>query len=75
MGQGDLFQMLGVEADVLYCQRLLEEEGVRLGAGCENGQVDPNFHIRLCVLAPSDTLDEILARLHSFHLRLLERFP
>ncbi|KAJ4922797.1 hypothetical protein JOQ06_021301 [Pogonophryne albipinna] len=68
-------KMLGVEADVLYCQRLLEEEGVRLGAGCENGQVDPNFHIRLCVLAPSDTLDEILARLHSFHLRLLERFP
>ncbi|KAK1897189.1 Alanine aminotransferase 2 [Dissostichus eleginoides] len=39
-------KMLGVEADVLYCQRLLEEEGVRLGAGCENGQVDPNFHIR-----------------------------
>ncbi|XP_029285433.1 alanine aminotransferase 2-like [Cottoperca gobio] len=68
-------QMLGVEADVLYCQRLLEEEGVCLGAGCENGQESPNYHIRLCVLAPPDTLEEMLARLSSFHLRLLDRFP
>ncbi|KAM9358436.1 uncharacterized protein ABDE67_003935 [Symphorus nematophorus] len=65
----------GVEADVLYCQRLLEEEGVCLGAGCENGQEDQNYHIRLCVLAPPATLEEILARLRSFHLRLRDRFP
>lgn len=38
--------MLGVGADLLYCQRLLEEEGVCLGAGCENGQEDQNYHIR-----------------------------
>ncbi|XP_020510875.2 alanine aminotransferase 2-like isoform X1 [Labrus bergylta] len=68
-------KMLGVKADVLYCQRLLEEEGVCLGAGCENGQEDQNYHIRLCVLAPPDTLDQVLARLRSFHLRLLSRFP
>ncbi|XP_063748301.1 alanine aminotransferase 2-like isoform X2 [Eleginops maclovinus] len=68
-------KVLGVKADVLYCQMLLEEEGVRLGAGCENGQEDPNYHIRLCVLAPPDTLEEMLARLQAFHLRLLERFP
>ncbi|XP_032382098.1 alanine aminotransferase 2 [Etheostoma spectabile] len=68
-------KMLGVEADVLYCQRLLEEEGVCLGAGCENGHEDPNYHIRLCVLAPPATLEEILARLCSFHLRLLDTFP
>ncbi|XP_037626181.1 alanine aminotransferase 2-like [Sebastes umbrosus] len=68
-------KMLGVEADVLYCQRLLEEEGVCLGAGCENGQEEPNYHIRLCVLAPPATLEEILARIRSFHLRLLDRFP
>ncbi|XP_044056151.1 alanine aminotransferase 2-like [Siniperca chuatsi] len=68
-------KMLGVEADVLYCQRLLEEEGLCLGAGCENGQKDQNYHIRLCVLAPPATLEEVLARLHSFHLRLLDRFP
>ncbi|XP_070765661.1 alanine aminotransferase 2-like [Enoplosus armatus] len=68
-------KMLGVEADVLYCRRLLEEEGLCLGAGCENGQEDQNHHIRLCVLAPPATLEEILARLRSFHLRLLDRFP
>ncbi|XP_042339816.1 alanine aminotransferase 2-like [Plectropomus leopardus] len=68
-------EMLGVEADVLYCQRLLEEEGVCLGAGCENGQNDQNYHIRLCVLAPPATLEEVLARLRSFHLHLLDRFP
>uniref|UniRef100_A0A3B4XZB3 alanine transaminase n=1 Tax=Seriola lalandi dorsalis TaxID=1841481 RepID=A0A3B4XZB3_SERLL len=40
------FQMLGLQADVFYCQKLLEEEGVCLGAGCENGQDDQNHHIR-----------------------------
>ncbi|XP_042272971.1 alanine aminotransferase 2-like [Thunnus maccoyii] len=62
---------LGVEADVLYCQRFLEEEGVCLGAGCENGQEDKKYHIRLCVLAPPVTMEEVLACLRSFHLRLL----
>ncbi|XP_049911242.1 alanine aminotransferase 2-like [Epinephelus moara] len=68
-------EMLGVEADALYCQRLLEEEGVCFGAGCENGQEGQNYHIRLCVLAPPATLEEVLARLRSFHLHLLDRFP
>ncbi|KAM7012228.1 alanine aminotransferase 2-like [Tautogolabrus adspersus] len=68
-------KILGVKADVLYCQKLLEEEGVCLGAGWENGREDQNYHIRLCVLAPPDTLDEVLARLRTFHLRLLSRFP
>ncbi|XP_070817611.1 alanine aminotransferase 2-like [Chaetodon trifascialis] len=65
---------LGMEADVFYCQRLLEEEGLCLGVGCENGQEDQNYHVRLCVLAPPATLEEVLACLRSFHLRLLDRF-
>ncbi|XP_030584218.1 alanine aminotransferase 2-like [Archocentrus centrarchus] len=65
---------LGVKADVLYCQRLLEEEGVCLGAGYENGQEDKNYHIRLCILAPPSTLEEVLTRLCSFHLQLLDKF-
>ncbi|XP_068175169.1 alanine aminotransferase 2-like [Antennarius striatus] len=67
--------LLGVEADVLYCQRLLEEEGVCLGPGCENGQEYLDHHLRLCVLTPPLILEEVLARLHSFHLRLLGKFP
>lgn len=68
-------KILGVGADVLYCWKLLEEEGVCVGAGCENGQEDQNYHIRLCVLAPSATLEEVLARLRSFHLRLWDKYP
>lgn len=35
-----------MQADVLYCQKLLEQEGVCLGPGSENGHDDKNFHIR-----------------------------
>uniref|UniRef100_A0A3Q3WUQ4 alanine transaminase n=1 Tax=Mola mola TaxID=94237 RepID=A0A3Q3WUQ4_MOLML len=66
---------LGVEADVLYCQKLLEEEGVCLGPGCENGQDDQNYHIRLSFLVPPVILEDLLLHLRSFHLRLLEKFP
>uniref|UniRef100_UPI0037E7D26D alanine aminotransferase 2-like n=1 Tax=Semicossyphus pulcher TaxID=241346 RepID=UPI0037E7D26D len=61
-----------VEADVLYCQRLLEEEGVFVGAGSQNGETGGKHHLRLCVLVPPDTLQEVLDRLGSFHLHLLD---
>ncbi|CAB1323977.1 unnamed protein product, partial [Coregonus sp. 'balchen'] len=35
----------GLEADVLYCQSLLDEEGVCVGAGCEHGQREDKYHI------------------------------
>ncbi|XP_040895399.1 alanine aminotransferase 2-like [Toxotes jaculatrix] len=63
-----------VEADVLYCQRLLQEEGVFVGAGSQHGEETDRHHLRLCVLVPSDTLEEVLARLGSFHHRLVDRF-
>ncbi|XP_053179034.1 alanine aminotransferase 1-like [Scomber japonicus] len=59
-------KVLEVEADVLYCRRLLEEEGVLIGAG---GTTD-SYHLRFCILVPPHTLEEVLARLNSFHLRL-----
>uniref|UniRef100_A0A4W5Q3C8 alanine transaminase n=1 Tax=Hucho hucho TaxID=62062 RepID=A0A4W5Q3C8_9TELE len=36
----------GLEADVLYSQSLLDEEGVCVGAGCEHGQREDKYHIR-----------------------------
>ncbi|XP_035990159.1 alanine aminotransferase 2 [Fundulus heteroclitus] len=66
-------EMSGVQADVLYCQKFLEEEGVCLGPGSENGQDDKNYHIRLCVLAPPAVLEDVLKRLRSFHLRIEDR--
>ncbi|KAG8003401.1 Alanine aminotransferase 2 [Nibea albiflora] len=62
---------LEVEADVLYCQRLLEGEGVLVGVGCPYSEKTGKHHLRLCTLVPPDTLDEVLARLGSFHLRLM----
>uniref|UniRef100_A0A3B5L6V5 alanine transaminase n=1 Tax=Xiphophorus couchianus TaxID=32473 RepID=A0A3B5L6V5_9TELE len=37
----------GLRADVLYCKKFLEEEGVCLGPGSENGHDDENYHIRI----------------------------
>ncbi|XP_034531275.1 alanine aminotransferase 2-like isoform X3 [Notolabrus celidotus] len=65
-------EKLQVEEDVLYCQRLLKEEGVLVGAGSQNGEPAGQRHLRLCVLVPPDTLEEVLACLRSFHLRLMD---
>ncbi|XP_029489028.1 alanine aminotransferase 2-like isoform X2 [Oncorhynchus nerka] len=64
----------GLEAGVLYSQSLLDEEGVCVGAGCEHGQREDKYHIRLCVLTPSATLEKVLACLGSFHLHFLDQF-
>ncbi|XP_046905739.1 alanine aminotransferase 2-like isoform X1 [Hypomesus transpacificus] len=64
---------LQVEVDVLYSHLLLEEEGVCVGAGSEHGQREGSYHLRLCILTRPDTLEEVLSRLTSFHLRLLDQ--
>ncbi|XP_049911240.1 alanine aminotransferase 2-like [Epinephelus moara] len=68
-------KILGLEADVLYCQMSLEEEGVLLEAGCQHGETTGNYYLRLCILVPPDTLQEVLARLGSFQLRLMNPLP
>ncbi|XP_058495168.1 alanine aminotransferase 2-like isoform X2 [Solea solea] len=68
-------KVLQVEADVLFCQMLQQEEGVLVGAGCQCDGDPRRHHLRLCVLVPADTLEEALARLRSFQLRLMGRFP
>ncbi|KAM8889812.1 alanine aminotransferase 1-like isoform 1-T1 [Synchiropus picturatus] len=50
-----------------YCRKLLEEESVLVGAGHED--LMGSFHLRLCILLPSETLEDVLTRLKSFHLR------
>ncbi|KAM6962586.1 alanine aminotransferase 2-like [Aplochiton taeniatus] len=68
-------RMMELEPDVLYCQMLQEEEGVRLGAGGEEGRGEGTYHLRVSVLTPCNTFEEVLARLVAFHLRLLKEFP
>ncbi|CAL8346008.1 unnamed protein product [Gadus morhua 'NCC'] len=64
----------GVEADVLYCQELLEEQGVCVGAGSENGNTGGEYHLRLCLGVSSVVLEEALVRLGAFHLRFLDSY-
>ncbi|XP_062419465.1 alanine aminotransferase 1-like [Pungitius pungitius] len=60
-------KVLKVEPEDLYCQMLLEEKGVLLGAGCQSGETASSYHLRLCILVLPDTLEEVLARLACFH--------
>ncbi|XP_048868098.1 alanine aminotransferase 2-like isoform X2 [Brienomyrus brachyistius] len=65
---------LGLEADLLYCTRLLEEEGVCLEPGSSLGQKEGTHHIRLCLMTSTKTLEVLLKRLQRFHLRFLKEF-
>ncbi|KAJ8352954.1 hypothetical protein AAFF_G00132130 [Aldrovandia affinis] len=66
--------MAGMEADLLYCTRLLEEAGVCVGPGCEYGQQEGTHHLRMCVMTPTENLEELLRRLKTFHLSFLSEF-
>ncbi|KAJ8276872.1 hypothetical protein GJAV_G00068860 [Gymnothorax javanicus] len=65
---------LGVEADQLYCRKLLEEEGLCVGPGSEFGQKQGTHHIRLHVMVPPELLEDALGRLKRFHLRFFKAF-
>ncbi|XP_030627910.1 alanine aminotransferase 1 [Chanos chanos] len=70
-------QHLGVEAGLLYCGSLLEEEGLCVGVCecvCESSRQGSCWHIRMCVLMPSDVLEDVLCRLRSFHIRFLRGY-
>nr|XP_057929030.1 alanine aminotransferase 2-like [Doryrhamphus excisus] len=61
-----------VDEDVIYCQMLLEEEGVLVGPGGLNPRNKADRYIRVCILVPPDVLKDALARLATFHHRLWE---
>ncbi|XP_066537999.1 alanine aminotransferase 2-like [Hoplias malabaricus] len=64
-----------LEPDVLYCLRLLEETGLFVSPGCEFGQAEGTYHIRICMATPEKTIQDVLQRLKSFHLRFVKEFP
>ncbi|XP_020334032.1 alanine aminotransferase 2-like isoform X1 [Oncorhynchus kisutch] len=67
-------KVVGMQPDLWYCKRLLEEAGVCVGPGCEYGQKEGTHHIRLCVMTPVETMEEVLKRLKNFHLHFLKEF-
>ncbi|KAI1902231.1 hypothetical protein AGOR_G00042580 [Albula goreensis] len=64
----------GMEADKLYCHRLLEEEAVYARPGGHYGQKEGTHHVRLCVMTTTENLRELLRRFQAFHLRFMKEF-
>ncbi|XP_037538115.1 alanine aminotransferase 2-like [Nematolebias whitei] len=64
----------GMQPDTYYCTRLLEEAGVLLSPGCEFGQKEGTYHIRLFIMTPQDIMVELLKRLSTFHVKFIKEF-
>uniref|UniRef100_A0A4W5REY3 alanine transaminase n=1 Tax=Hucho hucho TaxID=62062 RepID=A0A4W5REY3_9TELE len=65
-------KVVGMQPDLWYCKRLLEEAGVCVGPGCQYGQKEGTHHIRYNPLSLS--LATVLKRLKDFHLHFLKEF-
>ncbi|XP_063075613.1 alanine aminotransferase 2-like [Engraulis encrasicolus] len=64
----------GVNPDMWYSSRLLEEAGLCVGPGCEHGQREGTHHIRLCIATSQENLEEVLTRLSDFQRSFMRRF-
>ncbi|XP_062849685.1 alanine aminotransferase 2-like [Trichomycterus rosablanca] len=64
-----------LEPDMLYCLRLLEDEGLCVVAGCEFGQKEETYHIRISLAVQEEIMKDVLQRLKRFHLRFMKEFP
>ncbi|CAN9502727.1 unnamed protein product [Ophioblennius macclurei] len=67
-------QEAGLEPDIFYCMKLLEEAGVLVSPGCEFIQKEGTYHMRLSMLLRSNVLDELLRRLSVFHADFMKNF-
>lgn len=65
---------IGMQPDTFYCLRLLEEAGVFILPGYEFEQKEDTFHIRLCIISPEGTMEEVLRRISSFHTDFMKDF-
>ncbi|XP_077581073.1 alanine aminotransferase 2 [Stigmatopora nigra] len=64
----------GMQPDMFYCVRLLEETGLFVSPGCEYGQKEDTYHIRFCIMTPADVMEDLLKRLTTFHLQFMKAF-
>ncbi|XP_074429796.1 alanine aminotransferase 1-like isoform X3 [Larus michahellis] len=67
-------EMLGLEPDVFFCQKLLEATGIVLAPGSEFGQPEGTHHVGLSLLLPAATLERVLLTLTRFHATFLRDF-
>ncbi|XP_072297701.1 alanine aminotransferase 2-like [Eucyclogobius newberryi] len=65
---------LKMEPDTFYCLRLLENTGACIAPGSEYGQKDGTYHIRFCITAKRDKIEDLLTRLVAFHTQFMDEF-
>ncbi|AWP03992.1 putative alanine aminotransferase 2-like isoform 2 [Scophthalmus maximus] len=64
----------GLQPDLFYVIRLLEEAGVLVSPGSEYRQKEGTYHIRFCIMMPQHIMEEVLRRLERFHTKFMKDF-
>ncbi|KTF82368.1 hypothetical protein cypCar_00022786 [Cyprinus carpio] len=67
-------QALGMQPDMFYCLRLLEETGICVVPGSGFGQKDGTYHFRMTILPSIEKLKVLLGKVRDFHIRFLKEY-
>jgi len=65
---------LGKAPDMFYCAELLNQTGICVVPGSGFGQREGTYHFRTTFLPKEENIDEVNARLSSFHASFLEKY-
>ncbi|KAG9261237.1 alanine aminotransferase 2 [Astyanax mexicanus] len=65
---------LGMQPDMLYCLRLLEETGICVVPGSGFGQREGTYHFRMTILPSPEKLKVLLEKVRDFHMKFLKEF-
>ncbi|XP_056612342.1 alanine aminotransferase 2 [Triplophysa dalaica] len=65
---------LGMQPDMFYCMRLLEETGICVVPGSGFGQKDGTYHFRMTILPSTEKLKVLLGKVRDFQIKFLKEF-
>nr|CCA27196.1 unnamed protein product [Albugo laibachii Nc14] len=57
--------------DTYYCIQMLDKTGIVVVPGSGFGQRDGTFHFRSTILPPEDEVNEVIAKMSTFHLEFM----
>ncbi|XP_066512209.1 alanine aminotransferase 2-like [Hoplias malabaricus] len=65
---------LGMQPDMFYCLRLLEEKGICVVPGSGFGQKEGTYHFRMTILPSTEKLKVLLEKVRDFHIKFLKEY-
>lgn len=65
---------LGMEPDMFYCLRLIEETGICVVPGSGFHQRPGTYHFRTTILPPIDEIRVLLAKFQKFHVAFIKKW-